>query len=200
MKKIAVFLLLFIGGALFASEAEVKRLHTAYLESISELDFNKALLMLHPSYVEIDSEGKQVTVADLKKMNQLAQQMKKITVPGIGLADLMEFFAASQGQPFTAEQRRDCEALEKTEKGKEIVKQIPEFQATVKAELNKLRQNIKTACQSYKVISCKVDGDKAELKYLMKEVDRDELNEYTVELIKVNGKWLFIKNVEKKIR
>ena len=192
-------LLLIGGGSIFASESAVRQLHREYLQMQTELDVEKAFSLLHPSFIEISATGKEIKYERIKRLGAAMSFMKNVLYQKITLVEFMEFYAAIRGHQLTDAERKHFRELEKTPEGQKMMEQLVPVIREIKDELDAHVKKFKESLNTYRVISCKVSGNTADLVYTIKDIDSDKMRHCTTSFIKVNGKWLLTKNIEKYI-
>lgn len=197
MKKLlSIVVLALLTITLCATEKAVIKAHEDYRRAFIALDMDKVLALTHPEFVTISSQGRKIDFARTKQLAKVVELTKKTT---ISLADIMEMTSIVKGQPFTDEMRKNAEAMEKTEDGKQLMAFMKPMIDTLKDQTRKMQDDFAADLKTFKLISCTVKGDSAKLIYTMHN-STDNIDERTeTDWVKVNGKWLMKKSVSTKL-
>ncbi|MBQ4328937.1 MAG: hypothetical protein IJC27_04345 [Lentisphaeria bacterium] len=196
MKKIFVLLLIFCGFPLFASEDAVKQVLKDMEKFQLEMNGSAMLELYHPAYVEIDLEGNKTAYSQIKdnmqELDAMRQVIMKATLPDASLLEIVSAVFVMNESEMTPELRETINSLEDNAEGRKLAVESAKTLSEIHRIYLEAVRELWAGCE---VISVKVDKDLAQLVYKMKESGSDRINEYTLELEKVNGKWLIKKSV-----
>lgn len=200
MKKLFLMLAaIFMATAVYAGEAAVLEKQRQLLQLLADFELDKALELLHPEYVEVDTDGgvttrdKAVMIAELYKITQ------KIMAGNAKLSDFMLLVTVASGREVTAEMRQQFLAMDNApdaaEKQALIRGQVMPYMTQYNNSLATLKSQMQSALNTYKVISCAVNGSEAKVIYEIREIDSEKIEIREADWIKVDGKWLCKKEV-----
>ena len=196
MKKLMIlFSAVFILTAA-ATEDSVKLVLKDMEKFRSEMNGSAILELLHPAYVEIDAEGNKKEYAQIKdEMLQLDAMRKVITqatMPEASLLDIVSaVFAMSQNE-MTPELRETINSLENSVEGKKLAAESAKILSDIHSMYLESERKMWAGSE---VISVKVDKESAQLVFKIKAQDSERIDECTLDMEKVNGKWLVKKSV-----
>lgn len=195
MKKIfTLFAVLFAGLALNANEALLKQTVMDYHKAQASLDGVKSLTYIHKNYQATSAKGEKIDYVKVQQICKAMPLLVKLTGPNWTVTDFMEINALMQGKELTAAERQQAEALNNNPQVKQqIAAAIPQ----VKLMISQMQQQMQASLKTLTIDSIKVNGSKAVVVYTMKALESDKLEQTTADWVKVNGKWMVIKEVEK---
>ena len=199
-KFFALLAVSLVSFVLCATEADVTNTFKEYMGNITEMKVKKALTYLDDSFTETSSDGKVLSLADMKKMLPMFDMVEKVLNGTIAVEDIFALQMMIAGQTVDMNDiRARIKQLESTEEGKKMLAQI-KSQMTImtKESIEETKNNVAKAWKTFKVISCKVNGDSAEIVFEMQHPASGMMEITTTDMIKVNGKWLIKKSVSRK--
>ena len=198
MKKLLISLLILGGTALFASEEAV----TAVLKDLQkyqmEMNGSQMLTLYHPAYSETDSEGKNISYAELKEemaeLDAMRKVIEKATLPDADLLSIVSAVFVLNESELTPELRASISELQNSAEGKKLASES----AKTLEEIRRIYlESVEDVWKSCEVLSVIVEKDSARINCRMKNSNIDRLADYTFDLIRVNDKWLIKKCVIK---
>ena len=178
--------------ALNANEAALKQTIVDYYKAQAELDGNKALSFCHKEYQTTSAKGKTLDYAQVKTLCKAMDIMKKISGPNWTVLDFVELHALQQGKELTPAER---ELYTTMNNDPTVRKQLEAIVKLAQVELNATQQKIAQANKTIKFISVQINNDKANVVYTMNDFTSGKLEKITADYVKINGKWLVIKEV-----
>lgn len=197
MKKLlSIVALALLTITLCATEKAVIKAHEDYCKAFIALDMEKVFSLTHPEFATISSQGRKIDFAAAKRLAKVIELTKK---PNLSLADIMEMTSIVKGQPFTDEMRKNAEAMEKTEDGKQLMAFMKPMIGTLKAQTQEVQNNFAADWKTFKLLSCTVKGDSAKLIYTMHNSTKNVDERTETDWVKVNGKWLIKKSISSKL-
>lgn len=198
-KFFALLAVSLVSFVLCATEADVTNTFKEYMGNMAELKVKKALTYLDDSFTETSSDGKVLSLTDMKKMVPLFDIAEKIPNGTIAVEDILALQMMMLGQTVDMNDiRARIKQLESTEEGKKMLAQIKSQITMMEESIKETKNNVAKAWKTFKVISCKVNGDSAEIVFEMQHPASGMMEITTTDMIKVNGKWLIKKSVSRK--
>lgn len=177
-----------------ADEAAIRNLLNDSYTCLLEKNPDKLLSMLHPEYVLIQNNEKSSLddvkriVDDMKKMYDI---IERASAPDASLKTVIEAVFEICPGIIDEDSAGVIDGLENTEQGRELRDKAKE---TLKSFDRIYRETLEKEMESLKIESVAVTGDKAKLIHTVKDADGKNVRGESW-LIKVNGKWLFIRQV-----
>ena len=190
----AAFLL--AGFSLFANEDAVRARFNLALKLQVEQKYSEAIKLYTDDYYQIEPGEKKIDLARIKKRNdmwehiwQLPALVEKGEYDKINHKLLVDFAELMFGKPIPAEGRAALEKKLAAPEGKEMIqdlaRQVPLLREVVQSEMQQW-------AQMTKIISVKVNGDKAVVVYERPDLTNPKFKiVYTEDVVKVKGEWFF---------
>ena len=190
----AAFLL--AGFSLFANEDAVRARFNLAVKLQVELKHSEAIKLYTDDYYHIEPGEKKIDLARIKKRNdmwehiwQLPALVEKGEYDKINHKLLVDFAELMFGKPIPAEGRAALEKKLAAPEGKEMIqdlaRQVPLLREVVQSEMQQW-------AQMTKIISVKVNGDKAVIIYERPDLTNPKFKiVYTEDVVKVKGEWFF---------
>ena len=190
----AAFLL--AGFSLFANEDAVRARFDLVVKLQVEQKHSEAIKLYTDDYYQIEPGRKKVDLARIKKLNdiwehiwQLPALVEKGEYDKINHKLLVDFAELMFGKPIPAENRAALEKKLAAPEGKgmiqELARQVPLLREVVQREMQQW-------VQMTKIISVKVNGDKAVIVYERPDLTNPKFKiVYTEDVVKVKGEWFF---------
>lgn len=190
----AAFLL--AGFSLFANEDAVRARFDLVVKLQVEQKHSEAIKLYTDDYYQIEPGRKKVDLARIKKLNdiwehiwQLPALVEKGEYDKIQHKLLVDFAELMFGKPIPAENRAALEKKLAAPEGKgmiqELARQVPLLREVVQREMQQW-------VQMTKIISVKVNGDKAVIVYERPDLTNPKFKiVYTEDVVKVKGEWFF---------
>ena len=190
----AAFLL--AGFSLFANEDAVRARFDLVVKLQVEQKHSEAIKLYTDDYYQIEPDGKKIDLARIKKLDdmwehiwQLPALVEKGEYDKINHKLLVDFAELMFGKPISAENRAALEKKLAAPEGKEMIqelaRQVPLLREVVQSEMQQLTQMTK-------IISVKVNGDKAVIVYERPDLTNPKFKiVYTEDVVKVKGEWFF---------
>ena len=198
-KLFALLAVSLVSFVLCATEADVTNTFKEYMGNMTELKVKKALTYLDDSFTETSSDGKVLSLADMKKMLPMFDMVEKVLNGTVAVEDILALQTMMLGQTVDMNDiRARIKQMESTEEGKKMLAQI-KSQMTImtKESIKETKNNVAKAWKTFKVISCKVNGNAAVIIFEMQHPSSGMMEITTTDMIKSNGKWLIKKSVSK---
>ncbi len=190
----AAFLL--AGSSLFANEDAVRARFDLVVKLQVEQKHSEAIKLYTDDYYHIEPGEKKIDLARIKKRNdmwehiwQLPALVEKGEYDKINHKLLVDFAELMFGKPIPAENRAALEKKLAAPEGKEMIqelaRQVPLLREVVQREMQQW-------VQMTKIISVKVNGDKAVIIYERPDLTNPKFKiVYTEDVVKVKGEWFF---------
>lgn len=190
----AAFLL--AGFSLFANEDAVRARFDLAVKLQVEQKHSEAIKLYTDDYYQIEPDGKKIDLARIKKRNdmwehiwQLPALVEKGEYDKINHKLLVDFAELMFGKPIPAENRAALEKKLAAPEGKgmiqELAREVPLLREVVQSEMQQW-------AQMTKIISVKVNGDKAVIIYERPDLTNPKFKfVYTEDVVKVKGEWFF---------
>ena len=178
-------------------QAELKKICSDYHQFIINGTFDRILPFIHKEFQHKDSNGKTLDYAKVQRLAAVYRSWQKASKPTASLADIMEFAMFVQGQEFDSSMRKEFDAIEGTDKGKELKAQYQMMIGVAGMKLKAERAKMAAAWKTFKIISVTVQGNTAKLIYEMKDTETPKTERSEWDMVKVNGKWLIKKSFTK---
>lgn len=201
MKKIfSVIAVLLASAGVFANseEAAVKQVLTDSYKFIRAMDVRGVLTLCHPEYVEIAADGEKFTYSSLQEMIPEYENMRKAilkgTVPGAGLLDVICAIAVLEDEQVTDDIVKICREMGNTPDGK---KMLEEAQKALSAMHKEYLAYMDKESRSVKIQSVNVEKESAVLIFTAIGADSGKMEETTLKMVKVDGKWLIKESISK---
>ena len=199
MRSFLTVLLLFVfAWALPANEEKVREFVTTYNKILISDDPTPALEMIHPSFLEVATDGRHIDIAEARKIVSNLVKANNALQTDSSLLELFEVVYAfdPQERAMPLALRQQLFLSQHTPEGKayaDLLRQ--ELKKNFDAQKAKLQEISKTI----RIISIKIKDDRAIVIYEQRSFTKD-CNERThLELIKLNGVWLAVKSVSEYI-
>ena len=116
----------------------------------------------------------------------------KATLPDASLLEIVSAVFVMNESEMTPELRETINSLEDNAEGRKLAVESAKTLSEIHRIYLEAVRELWAGCE---VVEVNVDKDAAQLVYRMKESGAERVNEYTLELEKVNGKWLIKKSV-----
>ena len=190
----AAFLL--AGFSLFANEDAVRARFDLVVKLQVEQKHSEAIKLYTDDYYHIEPGEKKIDLARIKKRNdmwehiwQLPALVEKGEYDKIQHKLLVDFAELMFGKPIPAENRAALEKKLAAPEGKEMIQELAR-------EVPLLREVLQSEMQQWaqmtKIISVKVNGDKAVVVYERPDLANPKFKfVYTEDVVKVKGEWFF---------
>ena len=190
----AAFLL--AGFSLFANEDAVRARFNLAVKLQVEQKHSEAIKLYTDDYYQIEPDGKKIDLARIKKLNdmwehiwQLPALVEKGEYDKINHKLLVDYAELMFGKSIPAENRAALEKKLAAPEGKEMIqelaRQVPLLREVVQSEMQQW-------AQMTKIISVKVNGDKAVVVYERPDLTNPKFKiVYTEDVVKVKGEWFF---------
>ena len=190
----AAFLL--AGFSLFANEDAVRARFDLVVKLQVEQKHSEAIKLYTDDYYQIEPDGKKIDLARIKKLDdmwehiwQLPALVEKGEYDKINHKLLVDFAELMFGKPIPAENRAALEKKLAAPEGKEMIQELAR-------EVPLLREVVQSEMQQWvqmtKIISVKVNGDKAVIIYERPDLTNPKFKiVYTEDVVKVKGEWFF---------
>lgn len=190
----AAFLL--AGFSLFANEDAVRARFDLVMKLQVEQKYSEVIKLYTDDYYQIEPDGKKIDLVRIKQCNdiwvhiwQLPALVEKGEYDKINHKLLVDFAELMFGKPIPAENRAALEKKLAAPEGKgmiqELARQVPLLREVVPREMQQW-------AQMTKIISVKVNGDKAVIIYERPDLMNPKFKfVYTEDVVKVKGEWFF---------
>ena len=190
----AAFLL--AGFSLFANEDAVRARFNLAVKLQVEQKYSEVIKLYTDDYYQIEPDGKKIDLVRIKKCNdiwehiwQLPALVEKGEYDKINHKLLVDFTELMFGKPIPAEGRAALEKKLAAPEGKgmiqELARQVPLIREVLQSEMQQW-------AQMTKIISVKVNGDKAVIIYERPDLANPKFKiVYTEDYVKVKGEWFF---------
>ena len=200
MKKLLTFWLVFAGfSTVLASEAAIRKLLTGSYECFRDMEPDKLLEMIHGDYVFTDYDGNKMTIAEVKENIESVKKMRDIITqasdPKASLLTVVTAVFELYPGIMDDESIAVINDLEKTGQGRELRDKTRE---TLSSFMGIYRDSCDRELKSLKVESVTITGDNAKMFHTVQDSEGKMLRTES-DLVKVNGKWLFIKQTVSEI-
>ena len=181
---------------MFANEDAVRARFNLALKLQVEQKYSEAIKLYTDDYYQIEPDGKKIDLARIKKGNdmwahiwQLPALVEKGEYDKINHKLLVDFAELMFGKPIPAENRAALEKKLAAPEGKgmiqELAREVPLLREVVQSEMQQW-------AQMTKIISVKVNGDKAVIVYERPDLTNPKFKiVYTEDVVKVKGEWFF---------
>lgn len=191
MNKLLLPLLLLGSITLFASEEAVKEVLKDLHKYQLEMNGTQMLTLYHPSYTEVDADGKRISYAELKEemaeLDAMRKVITKATLPEATLLEIVSAVFVMNESEITPELRETINEVQNHADGKKLAAES----AKTLEEIHKIYiDSVEDFWKSCEIVSVAVEKESAQMVYRMKDPDGKTILEYTVDLIKINNKWL----------
>lgn len=190
----AAFLL--AGFSLFANEDAVRARFDLVMKLQVTQKYSEVIKLYTDDYYQIEPDGKKIDLVLIKKCKdiwehiwQLPALVEKGEYDKINHKLLVDFAELMFGKPIPAENRAALEkklaAPEGKEEIQELARQVPLIREVAQSEMQQW-------VQMTKIISVKVNGDKAVIVYERPDLTNPKFKfVYTEDVVKVKGEWFF---------